>query len=726
MDVVLLIISCVINLSLAIIVMTRSSKLRYAWWYFFLTISVCGWVVSNYLTNHAVDDLSLAANSNIFAYIFGYATVVFGLLFTYEFPVKRHVRSSVIPVLTGLMVVGTLLLSATPEVAGVVKQSEAGVGLVYEIGPAVWLYALAFVVTVGMIVRNLIDLPSHTQARVRRQARLILIAFVASALGGLMMGLVLPALGLGWDVTRLSPLASIILVGMIGYSIVRHGLFDIRLAAVRTVAYGLSVITMAILYFVLVYAASKTFVKDTGIVDSSPANVVLALLLALVFQPIKSFFDKTTDRIFFRDRYDTGEFISRLGGVLTSTTELQLMLDRASAEIGSTLKASFASFVIYRDDQPDVTTKNTLGLDDADHGALKQLFSQCGDETIVVDNMIVQYPEYAKTLSHLSYHRVALILPLNGQLGFLLLGEQRGSGYSQRDTRVLDALSDELVIAIQNARSVQAIQDLNATLQHRISEATRELRSSNKRLKELDKTKDEFISMASHQLRTPLTSVKGYISMVLEGDAGRVTSAQKKLLGEAFASSERMVHLIGDFLNVSRLQTGKFILERHESDLGELVQQEVDGMRQIAGMHGIALKFRKPRVFPLLYLDEGKLRQVIMNFIDNAIYYSPDSNTVSITATIEEGFAVVKVIDSGMGVPKDAQEKLFTKFFRAENARRQRPDGTGVGLYLAKKIIDEHGGSILFESRVDKGSTFGFRLPIKKLSLPPAEDTDNL
>ena len=726
MDVVLLIVSCVINLSLAIIVMTRSRKLRYAWWYLFLTISVCGWVVSNYLTNHAVDNLSLAVSSNILAFVFGYATVVFGLLFTYEFPVKRPVQATFIPLLTGLMVVGTLLLSTTPEVAGIVRQGQDGAGLVYELGPAVWLYALAFVVTVGMIVRNLIDLPSHTQLRVRRQARLILIAFVASALGGLMMGLILPALGLGWDVTRLSPLASIILVGLIGYSIVRHGLFDIRLAAVRTVAYGLTVTTMAVVYFIIVYAASKTFVKDTGIVDSSPANIVLALLLALIFQPIKRFFDKATDRVFFRERYDTGEFVARLGRVLTSTTELHVMLNRASAEIGATLKASFANFVIYRDDQPDITTKNNLGLDAADHESLKKLFAQHGDETIVVEDAILKYPEYRKTLSHLSYHRAVLILPLNGKLGFLMLGEQRGSGYSQRDTRVLDALSDELVIAIQNARSVQAIQDLNANLKHGIDEATRELRSSNKRLKELDKTKDEFISMASHQLRTPLTSVKGYISMVLEGDAGKVTPTQKKLLEEAFASSERMVHLIGDFLNVSRLQTGKFILERHESDLGELVQQEVDGMSQIAKMHGIDLKFRKPRVFPVLYLDEGKLRQVIMNFIDNAIYYSPDSNTINVTAGVEDGYAVVKVIDNGMGVPKEAQEKLFTKFFRAENARRQRPDGTGVGLFLAKKVIDEHGGSILFESREGKGSTFGFRLPIKKLSLAPVDDTNNL
>jgi signal transduction histidine kinase len=322
----------------------------------------------------------------------------------------------------------------------------------------------------------------------------------------------------------------------------------------------------------------------------------------------------------------------------------------------------------------------------------------------------------------LGRRRLTVVLPLAQEdeyIGCLMLGESLVRGYARRDTRALEAIADELIIAIRNARSVREVRDVNDHLQQRIAEATRELTRSNKRLVELDATKDEFVSIASHQLRTPLTSVKGYISMVLEGDAGEITEPQRQLLEEAFTSSERMVHLISDFLNVSRLQTGKFMLDRRLVDLSTIVQQEVEGIRQIADTHDIAIAFKKPARFPQLYLDEGKLRQVVMNFIDNAIYYSPEGTKILVKLAVEDGEAVLRVKDQGIGVPADVQQHLFTKFFRAENARRQRPDGTGIGLYLAKRVIDGHSGRLVFESKLDKGSTFGFRLPIKKLQTPP-------
>src|SRR5690606_35020864 len=201
----------------------------------------------------------------------------------------------------------------------------------------------------------------------------------------------------------------------------------------------------------------------------------------------------------------------------------------------------------------------------------------------------------------------------------------------------------------------------------------KELRSSNAQLKHLDEVKNEFMSMASHQLRTPLTSVKGYISMVLEGDAGKVTPAQQKLLVEAYKSSERMVGLIADFLNVSRLQTGKFVLEKTPFDLGDIVRQEAANLDLIASSHNIKLRLNIAKHPLPVDADESKLRQVIMNFIDNAIYYSHSKSTIVINIEKINDSVALTVTDTGIGVPAEEQTKLFHKFFRAKNARKQRP-----------------------------------------------------
>lgn len=565
----------------------------------------------------------------------------------------------------------------------------------------------------------------------RRQTIIYLLAVLLMSIPGFYANLWLPYWG-EYSYVWVGPAAVVIFLAFMTYNVVRHGLFDVRLVVVRTLVYSLSVFVMAMMYFGLAYGASVTVFRDSASagIGMSPLNVGIAVLLALAFQPVKQFFDRITNRIFYRDQYDTNEFIARLGRILTNTTSLHEVLNRTGSEIATTLKASSYLFLVYRDEHDDTVVgsrfKNRLSAEE--RASLSELAELTDNEVLRVGETSRYHDQRIRRIrSMLAKRRIAIVLPLttvSDTVGYLLLGEQQGGGYMKRDIQVLETIADELVIAIQNARSVQEVRDLNEHLEARINAATRELRASNKQLLEMDVTKDEFVSMASHQLRTPLTSVKGYISMVLDGDVGEITPSQRQLLEEAFTSSERMVHLIGDFLNVSRLQTGKFVIDPHACDLAKVVSQEVEGMQQIAAAHGLKIIYKRPSRFPTLYIDEGKIRQVIMNFMDNAVYYSPETASITVSLALEDGDAVLRVIDKGMGVPKDQQKKLFGKFFRADNARTQRPDGTGIGLYLAKKVIDGHGGKPVFESALGKGSTFGFRLPVKKLSKPPAIKED--
>lgn len=269
------------------------------------------------------------------------------------------------------------------------------------------------------------------------------------------------------------------------------------------------------------------------------------------------------------------------------------------------------------------------------------------------------------------------------------------------------------MIALNSAIAIYAVKDINSTLEQRISNATQDLRRANQHLQSIDTSKDDFLSMASHQLRTPLTSIKGYISMVIDGDAGEINEQQQKFLTEAFLSSDRMVRVVNDFLNVSRLQTGKFVLDKTKENLAEMVCHEADILRQTAKTRDLKLKLSIDKNTPSIEADHGKLRQVVMNMIDNAIYYSPANTTIEVSLKNKKDRVEFTVKDQGIGVPKEEQAELFTKFYRAANARKQRPDGTGVGLYLAKKIINTHNGGIIFSSKEKQGSTFGFWLPKK-------------
>lgn len=514
----------------------------------------------------------------------------------------------------------------------------------------------------------------------------------------------------------LGPLSLSVFVVAVGYAIIRHRLFDIKLAAVRTVAYALSIVLLASIYYFLAYVVSVTLFQGevSSSVSLSPVNIIIALILAFVFQPIKKFFDKVTDKFFYRDNYESEDFFASLGLLLSSTVELRGLVERASERIAATFKAEQAFFLLnYTNGTSHHLSAGTHG-----HGKMPLHDARLLDEYVKgrVGIFLTDLVKDAHVRRMLVSHKVALVMPLfNGErvMGYVLLGYRKSGNYTQRDLSVLSTVSNELVIAIQNALSLHEVRELNATLQQRIDMATKELRASNAQLKHLDEVKDEFMSMASHQLRTPLTSVKGYLSMVLDGDAGKISAQQQKLLSEAFNSSERMVRLIADFLNVSRLQTGKFVVDKTDIDFRRVIEEEVGNLRVMAGARDLKVDLSIPKDSVTLHADATKLREVAMNFIDNAIYYSKPNTTIRVELLHHADSVEFLVHDTGIGVPKEEQSRLFHKFYRASNARKQRPDGTGVGLYLAKKVITAHGGAVVFHSVENRGSTFGFRIPLQ-------------
>jgi signal transduction histidine kinase len=604
-----------------------------------------------------------------------------------------------------------------------VEKTADGLEIIRGWGYYVYLGALftALICLIAELVVRRAKSIHHAQER--RALNVVLTTVIVATSYGIIANVLIPLFTGGQNFINLGVFIIDIFAIGLWLSITRAGLLDIRFYAIRTVVYIFSLTTLVMVYAILAFVLSQWLLGYNVSSLQSVINIVLALVLAFIFQPVRRFFDRVTSKVFYRDSYDKDVFYADVSHVLSSTSDLRILLGQLSVKIAATLKSEQALFFIrYGEGQhisSGVQGHSKIPVKDI---AYISVYPHWQNSSILIASTI---PSNDPVKRLLISHQVEVVLalgPADARLGYMFLGDQKGSGYTNRDIKTLESIADELVIGIRNALSIQEVRELNATLQQRVNDATKELRASNAQLQRLDKAKDEFVSMASHQLRTPLTSVKGYISMVLEGDAGKVNDMQAHLLQESFNSSERMVHLINDFLNVSRLQTGKFLIDKHPVDLAKVVGQELDSLANNAAVRGLSFTYKAPKNFPILDIDEGKIRQVIMNFADNALYYSPEKTKVAVKLVESKGQVVFSVKDNGIGVPRGEQSQLFSKFYRASNARKQRPDGTGVGLFLAKKVVDAHGGDVLFESIEGKGSTFGFTLPIEKLRVSDTND----
>jgi PAS domain S-box-containing protein len=237
------------------------------------------------------------------------------------------------------------------------------------------------------------------------------------------------------------------------------------------------------------------------------------------------------------------------------------------------------------------------------------------------------------------------------------------------------------------------------------------------REKEIERIKSEFVSLTAHQLRTPLSAIKWTLRMILDGDLGKINKDQKEYLQKTYISNERMIHLINDLLNVSRIEEGKYLYRPAFVQLDELTQSVISSYKSELERKNIKLIFEKAeKSLPKVKIDVEKINLVITNFLDNAVKYTPAKGEVKICLNLINKNKEIEfsIKDSGIGIPDRDKKRLFTKFFRSENAVRMETDGSGLGLFITKNIIEAHGGRVWFESRDGKGSTFYFSLPVSE------------
>ena len=255
----------------------------------------------------------------------------------------------------------------------------------------------------------------------------------------------------------------------------------------------------------------------------------------------------------------------------------------------------------------------------------------------------------------------------------------------------------------------KALQRVLKSLADKLAETNTALEKTNERLRIMDQRKSEFVSIASHQLRTPITAIKGYSSMLLEDSYGKLPEEARVPIEKIFRSSSRLAEMVTDFLNVSKIEQGTMSYTFTSVDVGAMIADLGEDFAQVAKNKKLKFAVRVPKKDKFIATaDEGKIRQIFSNLIDNSIKYTPKGSVeVAVARDEERGMIIVNIKDTGIGLSQDDIHHLFGKFTRGSGGQKQNTDGSGLGLYVAKSMLEAQKGNIWVDSEgAGRGSTF--------------------
>jgi signal transduction histidine kinase len=293
--------------------------------------------------------------------------------------------------------------------------------------------------------------------------------------------------------------------------------------------------------------------------------------------------------------------------------------------------------------------------------------------------------------------RSALIVPLvrHGRIFGALVVQRRAPGHFGGSTvDILQTFASQSVLAIQNARLF------------------REIEEKGRQLEIASQHKSQFLANMSHELRTPLNAILGYAELLVDGIYGELSDKERGVLERIMTNGKHLLGLINDVLDLSKIEAGQLTLAIDDYAMAAVVQSVVTATESLAKAKGLALNLSVPRDLPTGRGDERRLTQVLLNLVGNAIKFT-DAGSVTIAVSAGDGSFEVAVSDTGPGIAKEDQARIFEEFRQLENSNTRRKGGTGLGLSISKKIVEMHGGIITVESEPGKGSTFRISVPIR-------------
>jgi signal transduction histidine kinase len=613
-----------------------------------------------------------------------------------------------------------LLLCLLPLVPGLVIETvdlTEGRRIITNAG----LYPLALFLfgTLGMALLRFWQNYRRTRGNARAQLRYVLAGAALTITCGLSTNLVLPLLG-NYQFVWLGPASSLCFVSFTVYSIVAHKLFDIRLLIKRTLVYTLLLGILIAAYSVVVLFLSGILQQmSNAALRPFTANLLGALGIGFGVEPLRRWLERATDSVLFRREHEEQRVLSSLTLALLNVVGLDEVLDVLLQALKQEYHLQHATAYVFQSGVEELTLRrlrqlgysssaklfpnepdnfisyflqhrDMLLLGTGGHNTPKQATTQrpLADNTVQASELSAAQARRVEAKLH-DLH-IALAVPLwqkEELVGLLLLGE-KGSGqrYDADDMALMEMIGTQALSAIQKATYYEG-----------------------------DQKKSEFVSIASHELLTPITAIEGYASMILDDGMGQVDEQARNYLGKIATSSHRLSTLVKDLLSVSRIEAGRLKIEPQAIDIEKLLGDVVDQFRFMAQEKGLRLQLQKPsQAMPLAWADPDRVMQVLVNLVSNGIKYTPQGS-VTVTAQVLYGphpQVQVTVADTGLGMSPEAQSHLFEKFYRIATPETSTTSGTGLGLYITKALVEKMNGSLTLESTSGQGSAFHLSLPV--------------
>ena len=715
---------------LAIIVLTNNKKSVIHIALFLFSLSFAGAIGSNYLTSFFKDPNKVLVWIRI-TMLFASLLTPFFYIFIKNFPEHRLVIAKRNLIILILLTLVSVILAISPWMFTSVEIVNDNI--VAKQGPAFFYFILVFMYYLIYSIVILIKKIRNSVGIQKSQLKYILFGLTISFFFILLFNVVIAVLFKNSSLIIFTNIAPLIFISTVAYAIIKHRLMDIRVIIKKGVVYFGSIITIIGANGVVIYFNSKYEII-------SPLWLVIVVMAAglALFEPLKDFYLKISNKYFFTSLYNYQETIKKTSAEITSTINLNEVITSIFDTIIKTMGLERQAIIVVGEHNHKNKKEHTYNV------KKKTGFSDDEINQIIAGEMLVGYLEkHKKGLVVDELHKdiqarkdqgkgtsnlerletkfkglkVAICLPLitKGEInGIVVLGNKVSKdAYTVEDLELLETMADQAAVALENARLYEEVQDLNKNLQKKVNEATKEITEKNENLEELLRMKSEFLTVASHQLRTPTSIVRGMLSMLNEPDANKMTKKEKEeFIAQAFAASNNLEHVVHDLLSATELEGGKMKFNIEPLDPIPIIEEVILERQFMADEKGIALKFKKPKkkIQPIL-VDKYKLHELIANLLDNAIKYTLNG-VVEIGLNPTEGKLDIYVKDTGIGLTKDDKEIIFGRFERGERVLKIQPNGTGLGLYIVKEVIEDMGGTVKAESEgEDKGSTFTITLP---------------